>query len=123
VAIFGVFFVAIFRPSNSARVAASLRKWGRAAPVCAFRLRGGANGGVVAFSLRVCGPANKWVVFQDASMILFIQLVWRARLLFDLRVCCLRFNHGIGTHCFATPCPQNGSIFRPWDWPAQFIDF
>jgi hypothetical protein len=72
VAIFDVFFVAIFRPSNSARVAASLRKWGRAAPVCAFRLRGGANGGVVAFSLRVCGPANKWVVFQDASMRLFI---------------------------------------------------
>ena len=97
--------------------------WGRAAPVCAFRLRGGANGGMMAFSLRVCGPANKWVVFQDAAMILFIQLVWRARLLFDLRICCLRFNHGIDTHCFATPCPHNGSIFRPWDWPAQCIDF
>ena len=98
--------------------------WGRAAPVCAFRrLRGGANGGMMAFSLRVCRPANKWVVFQDAAMILFIQLVWRARLLFDLRICCLRFNHGIDTHCFATPCPKNGSIFRPWDWPAQCIDF
>jgi hypothetical protein len=77
----------------------------------------------VRFSLCVCGPANKWVVLQDATMLMFIEVVWRARLLFDLRVCCLRFNHGIGTHCFATPCPKLGPFFGLGIGPRNTLIF